>query len=87
MRKPLSLIAFVAFASNVRAQSSRDQLVQRLDSMAGSGVVEGRAVGLAVAMVKGNDTLLMKGYGLADLDAKVPTPVDAVYALPRARRD
>jgi hypothetical protein len=30
--------------------------------LAGSGVVENRAVGLSVAVVKGNDTLLMKGY-------------------------
>jgi CubicO group peptidase (beta-lactamase class C family) len=81
MRRPLSLIAFLALASIAQAQAGGNQLVQRLDSMAGSGVVEGRAVGLAVAVVKGNDTLLMKGYGLADLEAKVPTPADAVYEI------
>ena len=80
-RTLLSLVALLALAPGARAQATRDRIVQRLDSSAGSGVVEGRAVGLVAAVVRGDDTLLIKGYGLADLDAKTPTPVDAVYEI------
>ena len=87
MRTLLALLALVALAPSLGAQATqqarlpRAQLVQRLDSMAGSGVVERRAVGLAVAVVAGNDTLLLKGYGLANLDSLMPTPADAVYEI------
>lgn len=53
----------------------------RLDSLAASGVVEGRAVGIVAAVVRGNDTLLYKGYGKADVEWDVPMPRDAVFEL------
>src|SRR5687767_14378311 len=63
------------------AQGNRAALVSRVDSIAGSGVVENRAVGIVAAVVRGNDTLLMKGYGKADVEWNVPMPVDAVFEI------
>jgi CubicO group peptidase (beta-lactamase class C family) len=49
-------------------------MIARLDSLAGAPVHEGRAVGIAVAVVKGADTLLMRGYGKANIELNVKTP-------------
>ena len=48
-------------ATDASAQTGRT-LAERLDSLAGSGVVAKRAVGTVAAVVKGNDTLLMKEH-------------------------
>jgi CubicO group peptidase (beta-lactamase class C family) len=67
-------------ASTVSAQAQRT-LAQRLDSLAGSGVVENRAAGIVAAVVRGNDTLLFKGYGKADVEWDIPMPTDAVFEI------
>lgn len=80
----LSLTALVLLGTNAppaAAQSDRAALVRKLDSLAGSGVLENRAVGIAAAVVKGNDTLLLKGYGKADVEWNVALPVDAVFEI------
>jgi CubicO group peptidase (beta-lactamase class C family) len=77
--KTIILLATVASAAS--AQSDRAALVARLDSIAESGVVENRAVGIVAAVVRGNDTLLIKGYGKADVEWSVPMPADAVFEI------
>lgn len=56
-------------------------MVQRMDSTAESFIWERRVAGLAVAVVKGNDTLLMKGYGKADVEWGIPMPADAMFEV------
>ena len=67
-------------ASGAAAQPARTQ-AQQLDSIAASGVLENRVVGIVAAVVKGNDTLLLKGYGKADVEWDVPMPTDAVFEI------
>lgn len=88
MLKPAALrsclTAIVLLTTSVTAaiaQSDRAALVEKLDSLAGSGVLENRAVGIAAAVVRGNDTLLLKGYGKADVEWNVPMPADAVFEI------
>ena len=69
-----------ATAGATRAQSSAT-LVHKLDSIAESGVAEKRVAGLAAAVVKGNDTLLLKGYGKADVEWDVAMPDDAMFEI------
>jgi CubicO group peptidase (beta-lactamase class C family) len=79
-----SFTALVLLATSVTplaAQSDRAALVTRLDSLAGSGVLENRAVGIAAAVVRGNDTLLLKGYGKADVEWNVPMSADAMFEI------
>jgi CubicO group peptidase (beta-lactamase class C family) len=63
----VALIVLSLGASAVAAQSGRADLA-KLDSIAGAGVRENRAIGLVAAVVRGDDTLLMKAYGRADVE-------------------
>jgi len=56
-------------------------LAERLDSIAGAGVRENRAVGLVAAVVRGKDTLLLKAYGKADVEAGAPMTLDTVLPI------
>jgi CubicO group peptidase (beta-lactamase class C family) len=84
-----TIVLLVTVASAASAQvtqasqrpADRATLVTRLDSLAGSGVLENRAVGTAAAVVRGNDTLLLKGYGKADVEWNVPMPADAIFEI------
>ena len=79
-----SVAALLALATSITpaaAQSDRDALVRTLDSLAGSGVLENRAAGIAAAVVRGNDTLLLKSYGKADVEWNIPMPADAVFEI------
>jgi len=67
-------------AADAAAQTARP-LAGRLDSVAGSAVLARRAVGTVAAVVKGNDTLLMKGYGQANVEWDVPMPADAMFEI------
>jgi CubicO group peptidase (beta-lactamase class C family) len=76
------LLAFLllATAGTVHAQD-RATLISRLDSLAGAPVQEGRAAGISVAVVRGRDTLLLKGYGHANIELDVPMPANAVHEI------
>ena len=76
----LALALTTLAAADAAAQTGRT-LAQRLDSLAGAGVLEKRAVGTVAAVVKGNDTLLMKGYGKANVEWDVPMPADAMFEI------
>lgn len=52
-----------------------------VDSIAGRWIAEGRAAGMSIAVVRGRDTLVLKGYGRASLELDVPTPPRAVYEI------
>ena len=56
-------------------------LEQQLDSIAGAGVRENRAVGIVAGVVKGNDTLLLKAYGKAVVESDSAATVDTVFQL------
>jgi len=77
----LSLFALAALPLPSRAQGDRAALVASLDSIARAALRDGRAAGLSVGVVKGRDTLLLKGYGFADLEFDVPTPDAAIYEI------
>jgi CubicO group peptidase (beta-lactamase class C family) len=76
---------FAALTFQVLATSAATaqgkSLWQRLDSVAGASVADNRTVGLVAAVVKGNDTLLLKGYGRADVEWDIAMPVDAMFEL------
>lgn len=76
----LALALSTLAAVDAVAQTGRT-LAVRLDSVAGSGVLAKRAVGTVAAVVKGNDTLLMKGYGKANVEWDVPMPPDAMFEI------
>ena len=76
-----ALVLLGTAVGSAAAQTDRAALVKKLDSLAGSGVLENRAVGIAAAVVRGNDTLLLKGFGKADVEWNIPLPVDAMFEI------
>jgi CubicO group peptidase (beta-lactamase class C family) len=75
------LFAFVWIGASTATAQSGGAVVQRLDSIAGAGVLDNRAVGITAAVVKGKDTLLVKAYGKSDVEGNVPMTVDTVVPL------
>ena len=55
--------------------------VAAIDSVAAHALSGGKGAGLSIAVVRGKDTLAMKGYGYADLEFDVPTPPHAIYEI------
>lgn len=79
-----SLIAAFALAwtgAALGAQSPDARLVASIDSIATAAMRDGRVAGMAVAVVKGRDTLLMKGYGLADVEDSVAVRPNTVFRI------
>lgn len=64
-------------------ERERAALMAALDSAALAHVEHEMVAGISVAVVRGSDTLLMKGYGAVDLEWDLPTPVtgEASYEI------
>jgi CubicO group peptidase (beta-lactamase class C family) len=75
----LTLAAGVAPLAAQRPDRARVQAVT--DSIVGAALATGQAAGISVAVVRGRDTLVLKGYGFADLEFDVPTPAAAIYEI------
>ncbi len=75
------LLALVSIGASIGTAQTGPTLTQRLDSIAGAGVRENRAVGIVAALVQGNDTLLLKAYGKAVVESDSPATVDTVFQI------
>lgn len=78
-RSPLRaiLLALLLAPAALHAQiTDRARLVTALDSAARAHVADSMVAGASVAVVRGADTLLLSGYGYADLEWDVRTPAD-----------
>jgi CubicO group peptidase (beta-lactamase class C family) len=75
------LLALVLISSSDVTAQTGPALFQHLDAIAGTGVRENRAVGIVAAVVKGRDTLLLEGYGKADVESNVPMTVDTMIPI------
>lgn len=75
-------VVVVALAPAVHAQrANRAATIAAIDSLVAASLKDGRAAGMSVGVVRGNDTLVLKAYGKADLELDVPTPPRAVYEI------
>lgn len=61
--------------------ATRTELVARLDSLSRAYLAAGTSVGVQVAVVRGGDTLLLGGYGLADREAQRATTADQRFRI------
>ncbi len=79
---PLTLLLVVLGAGAVGAQApTRARTEALLDSLARAPVAAGQVAGLAVAVVRGRDTLLARGYGSAELENAVPMTVEHAFQI------
>ncbi|HKS05375.1 MAG TPA: serine hydrolase domain-containing protein [Gemmatimonadaceae bacterium] len=82
MRRLLAVATLLlAYSLPAAAQANRAALVARLDSLANAPILENRAVGATVIVLKGGDTLINRGYGKADVELGVATPLRGVYEI------
>ena len=56
-------------------------LQRTVDSLATEALAEGPMAGMSVAVLCGRDTVVMKGYGLADVENDVPATAHTVYRI------
>ena len=72
------LITLISIGVSTATAQPDAALIKRLDSIAGAGVRENRAVGITAAVVKGEDTLLLEACGKSDVEGDAPMTVDTV---------
>src|SRR3954471_6817481 len=77
----LLLLPIAASAQGTRAAPNRAAVTHVADSLAESVVKRGAVAGLSIAVLRGNDTLVMKGYGSADLESDIPATAQTVYRI------
>jgi CubicO group peptidase (beta-lactamase class C family) len=82
----LAAVLLLAFAVPTARAQDDAALTRRLDSIAGYWVRRHLAVGIVAAVVRGDDTLLMKPYGKADVEWDVPMPLDAMFEIGSATK-
>ncbi len=52
-----------------------------IDALAAEPISAGRVAGMSIAIVRGDETLLVREYGSADLELDVATPPNAIYEI------
>lgn len=76
-----ALAAALSFQTEPAAAQSGRPDPRVLDSIAGAGVVQKRAVGIVAAVVRGDETLLLSAHGRADVEWDVPMTSDAMFEV------
>ena len=61
--------------------AARTALVAKIDSIVSAPITAGKVVGASIAVVKGRDTIAVRGFGKANLELNVPTPARATYEI------
>lgn len=78
---PLFLGAGLSLSAIDAGAQDRAGKLAAIDSLLTTPVKAGKLAGGSVAVIKGKDTLILKGYGFADLELEVPTPPHASYEI------
>src|SRR5262245_48322609 len=79
---PRSCLFLLCAAGPLAAQApAHPDFVARVDSLANAALKSLPAASISIAVVHGSDTLLMKGYGMADLASKRPATASTVYEI------
>src|ERR1700728_3875039 len=81
MSIPRSLFATAILSLSVHAVSLADTLQSDLDSIARQAVAQSHVVGASVLVAKGDQILLLKGYGVSDIGLEAPSRADSVYHI------
>jgi D-alanyl-D-alanine carboxypeptidase len=74
-----SLIAILLLAA--AAQSPDADVAAQIDKMMNEAVRSGPSAGASIAVVKGGQTIIAKGYGFANVELEVPASAETVYHI------
>lgn len=70
-----ALLVVAALAARATPQArDRAHLAAAVDSIVAEALKDGRAAGMSVAVVRGRDTLVLKGYGTRTSSSTCPLP-------------
>jgi CubicO group peptidase (beta-lactamase class C family) len=78
---PVAALLLAASPLSAQATRSRAEMIAAIDSIAAARLKDGRVAGMSIGVVRGNDTLVLKGYGYADLEFDIPTPPRTIYEI------
>ena len=85
MRRPTILSVALAIALPLPPATAqrppREQTAARLDALARAFVASGATPGLAVYVLRGDDPLLLRGYGYANLEDSAPVTPRTVFRI------
>jgi D-alanyl-D-alanine carboxypeptidase len=73
-----TMVAVIGAAAVIAAQAG---VAARIDAIVEAPIKAGTVAGASVAVVRRGETIVDKGYGLADLELDVPTPRGATYEI------
>jgi CubicO group peptidase (beta-lactamase class C family) len=76
-----ALLLIVPLASGTAQRPTRLVLQKTVDSLVANALTEGPVAGMSVAVVRGRDTVVMKGYGFADVENDVRATPLTVYRI------
>jgi D-alanyl-D-alanine carboxypeptidase len=80
----LALTALPALApaqTASRSRVSRETIARVTDSLANAAIRNGPVAAFSIAVLRGRDTVVMKGYGLADIENDVPATAETVHRI------
>ncbi len=77
----LLAVILISCKQNPGSPASGSKLETRIDSLVKTYLDSTKAAGMAIAVYKGNEKLLLKGYGFADLEFDVKLPADASFEI------
>ena len=77
----LSLSLIIPAATSTAQRPTRAAVQRTVDSLVSNALKEGPLAAMSVAVVRGKDTIVMKGYGLADVENDVAATPQTVYRI------
>jgi CubicO group peptidase (beta-lactamase class C family) len=77
----LTTLVVPAAAVGQGRAASRDVIARAADSIAQSILQRGRVAAMSIAVVRGRDTIVMKGDGMADMENNVKPTAQTVYRI------
>lgn len=79
MRRLLTVVVAIVLAGCSAAAQSN--VAATVDAIVEAPIKAGSVAGASVAVARGHQTIVERGYGLADLQLDVPTPSRAIYEI------
>ena len=77
----LAASAAPSLATSQSHPASREVIARAADSIAQAILQRGGIAAMSIAVVRGRDTIVMKGYGMADVENEVPATAQTVYRI------
>ncbi len=77
----LLVVALLSGSHALAQKTNRGEWIASIDAIAQQALKDGPIAGLSVAVAKGSDIILAKGYGYADLENDVPASAQTVYRI------